>query len=201
MAFQGDACPTLSSKHIAWCCILVMAPLQFPSRCLQLPLRSFKAAWCKVLAPEYSTVQGFHVYKKDAYHCCYTLVISGHSINRHKSEILNATCKIRIQKFQKLNLKTERRMVSTGFHTPSLGDEPSYQAVKPPNNPLSPYAFFFKVDIPFSQNVNNSVQYYLVQETQTSIKQQQPDANFESVSKIVETMWQSLDETAKEKYK
>lgn len=73
-------------------------------------------------------------------------------------------------------------MVSTGFHTPSLGDEPSYQAVKPPNNPLSPYAFFFK-------------------ETQTSIKQQQPDANFESVSKIVETMWQSLDETAKEKYK
>ena len=92
-------------------------------------------------------------------------------------------------------------MVSTGFHTPSLGDEPSYQAVKPPNNPLSPYAFFFKVDIPFSQNVNNSVHYYLVQETQTSIKQQQPDANFESVSKIVETMWQSLDETAKEKYK
>jgi len=73
-------------------------------------------------------------------------------------------------------------MVSTGFHTPFLGDEPSYQAVKPPNNPLSPYAFFFK-------------------ETQTSIKQQQPDANFESVSKIVETMWQSLDETAKEKYK
>jgi len=74
------------------------------------------------------------------------------------------------------------RMGSASFHTPSLGDEPSYQAVKAPNNPLSPYAFFFK-------------------ETQTSIKQQQPDANFESVSKIVDTMWQSLDETQKEKYK
>jgi len=74
------------------------------------------------------------------------------------------------------------RMAPASFHTPSLGDEPSYQAVKAPNNPLSPYAFFFK-------------------ETQTSIKQQQPDANFESVSKIVETMWQSLDEAQKEKYK
>jgi len=73
-------------------------------------------------------------------------------------------------------------MAPASFHTPSLGDEPSYQAVKAPNNPLSPYAFFFK-------------------ETQTSIKQQQPDANFESVSKIVETMWQSLDEAQKEKYK
>jgi len=73
-------------------------------------------------------------------------------------------------------------MGPASFHTPSLGDEPSYQAVKAPNNPLSPYAFFFK-------------------ETQTSIKQQQPDANFESVSKIVETMWQSLDEAQKEKYK
>jgi len=74
------------------------------------------------------------------------------------------------------------RMAAASFHTPSLGDEPSYQAVKTPTNPLSPYAFFFK-------------------ETQTSIKQQQPDANFESVSKIVETMWQSLDEAQKEKYK
>ena len=44
-------------------------------------------------------------------------------------------------------------------------------------------------------------QFDCVQETQTSIKQQQPDANFESVSKIVETMWQSLDEAQKEKYK
>jgi len=74
------------------------------------------------------------------------------------------------------------RMAPASFHTPSLGDEPSYQAVKAPNNPLSPYAFFFK-------------------ETQTSIKQQQPDANFESVSKIVETMWQSLGEAQREKYK
>jgi hypothetical protein len=31
------------------------------------------------------------------------------------------------------------------FHTLSLGDEPSYQAVKAPSNPLSAYAFFFKV--------------------------------------------------------
>ena len=31
------------------------------------------------------------------------------------------------------------------FHTPSLGDEPSYQAVKAPANPLSAYALFFKV--------------------------------------------------------
>ena len=31
------------------------------------------------------------------------------------------------------------------FHTPSLGDEPSYQAVKAPTNPLSAYALFFKV--------------------------------------------------------
>ena len=37
------------------------------------------------------------------------------------------------------------RMAPASFHTPSLGDEPSYQAVKAPNNPLSPYAFFFKV--------------------------------------------------------
>ena len=37
------------------------------------------------------------------------------------------------------------RMGPASFHTPSLGDEPSYQAVKAPNNPLSPYAFFFKV--------------------------------------------------------
>jgi len=39
------------------------------------------------------------------------------------------------------------------------------------------------------------------QETQNSIKQQQPDATFESVSKIVETMWQSLEEGQREKYK
>ena len=56
------------------------------------------------------------------------------------------------------------------------------QEVKPPQNPLSAYAFFFK-------------------ETQASIKSQQPDATFESVSKIVETMWQALDEPQKEKYR
>ena len=39
------------------------------------------------------------------------------------------------------------RMAPASFHTPSLGDEPSYQAVKAPNNPLSPYAFFFKVSL------------------------------------------------------
>ena len=38
-------------------------------------------------------------------------------------------------------------MGPASFHTPSLGDEPSYQAVKAPNNPLSPYAFFFKVTL------------------------------------------------------
>lgn len=68
------------------------------------------------------------------------------------------------------------------FHTPSLGDEPSYQAVKAPANPLSAYALFFK-------------------ETQASLKSQQPDATFDTVSKIVETMWQALDDNAKEKYK
>merc|ERR1712029_1296413 len=49
-------------------------------------------------------------------------------------------------------------------------------------NPLSAYAFFFK-------------------ETQNSIKSQQPNATFESVSKIVETMWQALEESQKEKYR
>ena len=81
----------------------------------------------------------------------------------------------------------------SGFVTPSLGDEPSFNAVaprassvgkdmKPPQAPLSAYAFFFK-------------------ETQASIKSQQPDATFESVSKIVETMWQALEENQKEKYR
>ena len=56
------------------------------------------------------------------------------------------------------------------------------QDVKPPQNVLSAYAFFFK-------------------ETQASIKSQQPDATFESVSKIVETMWQALEEPQKEKYR
>jgi len=54
--------------------------------------------------------------------------------------------------------------------------------MKAPANPLSAYAFFFK-------------------ETQASIKSQQPDATFESVCKIVETMWQALEEGQKEKYK
>ena len=53
---------------------------------------------------------------------------------------------------------------------------------KPPQNPLSAYAYFFK-------------------ETQNSIKSQQPNATFESVSKIVETMWQALEEDQKEKYR
>ena len=54
--------------------------------------------------------------------------------------------------------------------------------VKAPQNPLSAYAYFFK-------------------ETQNSIKSQQPNATFESVSKIVETMWQALEEDQKEKYR
>ena len=54
--------------------------------------------------------------------------------------------------------------------------------LKPPQNPLSAYAYFFK-------------------ETQNSIKSQQPNATFESVSKIVETMWQALEEDQKEKYR
>ena len=54
--------------------------------------------------------------------------------------------------------------------------------MKLPQNPLSAYAFFFK-------------------ETQNSIKSQQPNATFESVSKIVETMWQALEESQKEKYR
>ena len=53
---------------------------------------------------------------------------------------------------------------------------------KAPQNPLSAYAYFFK-------------------ETQNSIKSQQPNATFESVSKIVETMWQALEEDHKEKYR
>ena len=53
---------------------------------------------------------------------------------------------------------------------------------KAPQNPLSAYAYFFK-------------------ETQNSIKSQQPNATFESVSKIVETMWQALEEDQKEKYR
>ena len=56
------------------------------------------------------------------------------------------------------------------------------QDVKPPQNVLSAYAFFFK-------------------ETQASIKSQQPDATFESVSRIVENMWQALEENQKEKYR
>ena len=54
--------------------------------------------------------------------------------------------------------------------------------MKLPQNPLSAYSFFFK-------------------ETQNSIKSQQPNATFESVSKIVETMWQALEESQKEKYR
>ena len=54
--------------------------------------------------------------------------------------------------------------------------------MRPPNAPLSAYAFFFK-------------------ETQASIKSQKPDATFESVSTIVEAMWQGLDENQKEKYR
>ena len=56
------------------------------------------------------------------------------------------------------------------------------QDLKPPQNPLSAYAFFFK-------------------ETQASIKSSTPDATFEAVSKIVEQMWQSLDENQKDKYR
>ena len=58
----------------------------------------------------------------------------------------------------------------------------SLSELKPPQNPLSAYAYFFK-------------------ETQNSIKSQQPNATFESVSKIVETMWQALEEDQKEKYR
>ena len=58
----------------------------------------------------------------------------------------------------------------------------SLSDLKPPQNPLSAYAYFFK-------------------ETQNSIKSQQPNATFESVSKIVETMWQALEEDQKEKYR
>ena len=54
--------------------------------------------------------------------------------------------------------------------------------MKLPQNPLSAYSFFFK-------------------ETQNSIKSQQPNVTFESVSKIVETMWQALEESQKEKYR
>jgi len=54
--------------------------------------------------------------------------------------------------------------------------------LKPPQNPLSAYAFFFK-------------------ETQASIKSSTPDATFEAVSKIVEQMWQSLEENQKDKYR
>ena len=82
--------------------------------------------------------------------------------------------------------------MNLGFVVPNLGDEPNFnvvpirsaivQAMKPPQAPLSAYAFFFK-------------------ETQASIKSQQPDATFESVSKIVETMWQALEENQKEKYR
>ena len=98
------------------------------------------------------------------------------------------------------------RTAPASFHTPSLGDEPSYQAVKAPNNPLSAYAFFFKVTflktIPSTRTYDPTIKsFFDFQETQTSIKQQQPDANFESVSKIVDTMWQSLDEVQREKYK
>ena len=56
------------------------------------------------------------------------------------------------------------------------------QDLKPPQNPLSAYAFFFK-------------------ETQASIKSSTPDATFEAVSKIVEQMWQSLEENQKDKYR
>lgn len=83
--------------------------------------------------------------------------------------------------------------MSEGFVMPNLGDEPSFNVVAPrpqmvgkdmkaPQAPLSAYAFFFK-------------------ETQASIKSQQPDATFESVSKIVETMWQALEDSQKEKYR
>eukprot|EP00092_Neocalanus_flemingeri_P022824 GFUD01024748.1.p1 GENE.GFUD01024748.1~~GFUD01024748.1.p1 ORF type:complete len:172 (+),score=66.87 GFUD01024748.1:59-574(+) len=78
--------------------------------------------------------------------------------------------------------------MSEGFVAPNLGDEPSFNVsprstvAKAPQAPLSAYAFFFK-------------------ETQASIKSQQPDATFESVSKIVETMWQALEENQKEKYR
>jgi len=73
----------------------------------------------------------------------------------------------------------------SGFVAPNLGDEPNFKGTamrQPPQNPLSAYAFFFK-------------------ETQASIKSQQPDATFESVSKIVETMWAALEENQKEKYR
>jgi len=50
-----------------------------------------------------------------------------------------------------------------------------------PKNALSPYAMFFK-------------------ETQASIKSDQPDADFTAVQRIVETMWQALGDTQKEKY-
>ena len=95
--------------------------------------------------------------------------------------------------FSILSFQRFRMKMSEGFMTPNLGDEPSFNVVaprapsvgkdtKPPQAPLSAYAFFFK-------------------ETQASIKSQQPDATFESVSKIVETMWQALEENQKEKYR
>ena len=76
----------------------------------------------------------------------------------------------------------------------NLGDEVSFNAsaaskpvlmtkeMKQPLAVMSAYAFFFK-------------------ETQASIKSQSPDATFESVSKIVEQMWQALAEADKEKYR
>ena len=67
---------------------------------------------------------------------CYTLLFHiQHSINGHK-HAQAATCSSWIY---------FRYPVEMSFHTPSLGDEPSYQAVKAPTNPLSAYAFFFKV--------------------------------------------------------
>ena len=42
---------------------------------------------------------------------------------------------------------------------------------------------------------------HVYQETQASLKSQQPDATFDTVSKIVEAMWQALDDNQKEKYK
>ena len=58
----------------------------------------------------------------------------------------------------------------------------SLDLTKPPQLPLSAYAFFFK-------------------ETQASIKSKQPNATFESCSQIVESMWQSLADDQKEKYR
>ncbi|XP_023347627.1 TOX high mobility group box family member 4-A [Eurytemora carolleeae] len=50
-----------------------------------------------------------------------------------------------------------------------------------PAKPLSPYALFFK-------------------ETQASIKSEQPEATFASVSEIVDAMWQALGQVQKQKY-